>query len=257
MIDSISQWLRDGGDVAAADLIQQCEINTHHVDTCFELAGDRSYDLFDVSVAAPRKVHLSIEESSELSDHINAAIRGQAEADGVYVRDIRWIPLMTTPIAKKDRELDGILKSFDAEQVTRFWQKALARKATDPDGAITAARSMLESVCKHILSSECAVFDPTANLPNLFGTALEAIELAPRQQTDKALRQVMGNCQSIVNGLATIRNEIGDAHGKTKGEDVADSVHAEFVVNLAASVAMLILGQYARRQTLTTPTEVK
>lgn len=251
MIDSIAQWLRDGADDVAAELIEQCAIDTHYVDTCFEMAGDRSYDLFDVTVAAPRRVHKSIESDTAVCDQIESAIRGQAESDGVYVRDIRWVPRMTTATNRKDNELDGVLSSFDAEHVTRFWQKSLARKSTDPDGAITAARSMLESVCKHVLTSEGSVFDTTANLPNLFHSALDAIELAPRQQTDRMLRQVMGNCQAIVNGIASIRNDIGDAHGKTDGEPIADSVHAEFVVNLAASVAMLVLARYDSTQVST------
>lgn len=244
MIGSISQWLRDGDELRAAELVEQCEIDTHYIDTCFELEGERSWNLFDVSIAAPRRVHKTIEVDAEACAQIESAIRGQGESDGVYVRDIRWVPRMTTATDRKDHELDGVLTSFDAEHVTRFWRKSLARKSTDPDGAITAARSLLESVCKHVLTSEGVVFDPTVNLPNLFHSALDAINLSPRQQTDQTLRQVMGNCQAIVNGIASIRNDIGDAHGKAEGELIADSVHAEFVVNLAASVAMLVLSRF-------------
>jgi hypothetical protein len=43
------------------------------------------------------------------------------------------------------------LATLDAEHVKAAWQKALDRRRTDPEGAITAARTMLESVCKLIL----------------------------------------------------------------------------------------------------------
>lgn len=43
------------------------------------------------------------------------------------------------------------LSSIDSERVKRLWTKALERRVSDPDGAITAARTLLESVCKHIL----------------------------------------------------------------------------------------------------------
>ena len=39
-------------------------------------------------------------------------------------------------------------EEFNAEAVHTAWQKALDRRTTDPEGAITASR---ESVCKHIL----------------------------------------------------------------------------------------------------------
>ena len=34
---------------------------------------------------------------------------------------------------------------------TSIWEKALGRRHTDPDGAITTARTLLETVCKRIL----------------------------------------------------------------------------------------------------------
>jgi phage portal protein BeeE len=43
------------------------------------------------------------------------------------------------------------LEGFDPENVKAAWQKALDRRAADPEGAITAARMLLETVCKHIL----------------------------------------------------------------------------------------------------------
>lgn len=248
IIDCISQWLRDGSQNTAAGLIKQCKINLEYVNTFFELAGDRSYDLFDIEVAAPRTVHLSIEKDGSLSEQIEVAIQRCTEANSFRVRDIHWIPWVTTSTRQKDQELDSMLSSYNAEHVTRFWRKALARKANDPDGAITAARSMLESVCKHILAAEDEDFDSSDSLPNLFHSTLSIVKLAPKQHTENALRKVMGNCQSIVSQLAAIRNDIGDAHGKSIDEIVADSIQAEFAVNLAASVAILLLSQYKNQQ---------
>ena len=52
-----------------------------------------------------------------------------------------------------DSTISAKLKSFDAEGVHVIWTKALARRTSDPDGAITAARTLLETVCKHILDN--------------------------------------------------------------------------------------------------------
>lgn len=43
------------------------------------------------------------------------------------------------------------LGALDSDNVHRIWQKALDRRTDDPEGAITAARTLLESVIKHIL----------------------------------------------------------------------------------------------------------
>ena len=44
-----------------------------------------------------------------------------------------------------------VLTRFDSEAVTEAWRIALQRRSSDPAGAITAARTMLESVLKSVL----------------------------------------------------------------------------------------------------------
>src|SRR4051794_12896068 len=50
--------------------------------------------------------------------------------------------------APVDAPAADVLASFDPESVHGLWEKALARRETDPEGAITAARTLLETVCK-------------------------------------------------------------------------------------------------------------
>jgi hypothetical protein len=58
-----------------------------------------------------------------------------------------------------DRSVDEALRAFDPEHVHAAWSKALERRSADPEGAITAARTLLESVCKHILDDENVAYD--------------------------------------------------------------------------------------------------
>ena len=53
--------------------------------------------------------------------------------------------------APADEVITDALKSFNTDGVHAVWSKALERRLTDPDGAITSARTLLETVCKHIL----------------------------------------------------------------------------------------------------------
>lgn len=57
--------------------------------------------------------------------------------------------------ASSTRPVDEVatetLTMLDADHVADLWQKALDRRQRDPEGAITAARTLLESVCKLIL----------------------------------------------------------------------------------------------------------
>jgi hypothetical protein len=50
-----------------------------------------------------------------------------------------------------DSRVAAVLETLSADHIRAAWTKAIARLAADPEGAITAARSLIESVCKLIL----------------------------------------------------------------------------------------------------------
>ena len=56
----------------------------------------------------------------------------------------------TTP---SDAAITAAVQAVDSGYIQEAWQKALERRASDAEGAITAARTLLESVCKHILDA--------------------------------------------------------------------------------------------------------
>src|SRR5690606_3329543 len=70
--------------------------------------------------------------------------------------------------APGDIVVSDALGSFDADGVHAVWTKALARRTTDPEGAITVARTLLETVCKRILDDEGIEYNDTEDLPKLY-----------------------------------------------------------------------------------------
>ncbi len=61
--------------------------------------------------------------------------------------------------APSDLVVTGALEKFDAANVQAAWSKALDRRSSDPEGAITMARTLLESVCKHILDESAVPYE--------------------------------------------------------------------------------------------------
>ena len=140
------------------------------------------------------------------------------------------------------------LEKFDAEHVQRAWNRALERRATDPEGAITAARTLLETVCKHVLDDAKSPYDPNADLPALWRLAASELNLAPQQHQEEVFKQILGGCQSIVNGLGTLRNRVGDAHGQGRKSIRPKARHAELAVNLAGAMASFLTATRDERQ---------
>ena len=139
------------------------------------------------------------------------------------------------------------LQAFDPETVHAIWQKALDRRTDDPEGAITAARTLLETTCKHILDDARVPYPDDADLPKLWALCADTLNLAPQQHQEQVFKAILGNCQSVVNNIAAIRNRVGDAHGQGRKAVKPKPRHAELAVNLAGTMASFLVSTWKER----------
>jgi len=157
-------------------------------------------------------------------------------------------PLLTqleqTATTPSDEVHDQILRKVDSLHVQDAWSKALERRAHDPDGSITAARTLLEAVCKHILDELKVPYEDKIDLPKLYGLVAQGLNLSPSQHTQQVFKQILGGCQTVVEGLGALRNKLGDAHGLGKGGVRPAPRHAELAVNLAGTMATFLLSTW-------------
>ena len=150
-------------------------------------------------------------------------------------------------LAPSDSSVTTALEKFDAAHVQAAWSKALDRRSSDPEGAITSARTLIESVCKHILDEAKVSYDDTADLPKLYKQTAEILKLAPSQHTEQIFKQILGGCTSVVEGLGSLRNRLSDAHGKGRIGIKPAPRHAELAVNLSGTLANYLLATWEAR----------
>jgi|688.fasta_scaffold188716_2 hypothetical protein len=154
--------------------------------------------------------------------------------------------------APSDQVVSLAKQKFDAANVQAAWQKSLDRRASDPEGAITMARTLLESVCKHILEEAAVPYDDSPDLNKLYRQTAEHLNIAPSQHTEQLFKQILGGCTSVVEGLGALRNRLSDSHGKGKVGIKPAPRHAELAVNLAGVLAVYLLATWeARSETAT------
>nr|WP_047579390.1 abortive infection family protein [Methylobacterium sp. ZNC0032] len=134
------------------------------------------------------------------------------------------------------------LSTFDSDGVHTVWTKALARRTTDPEGAITMARTLLETVCKRVLDERNETYDDRADLPDLYKAVATSLNLAPDQHTEAPIKAILGGAMNLVNGLGTLRNRLSDSHGRGGKIPVKPSQrHASLAVNMAGALAAFIV----------------
>lgn len=143
------------------------------------------------------------------------------------------------------KSIDDVLSRLNSDGVNFAWQKALERKSRDPEGAITISRSILETVCKHILHGLSIEFNEiNIELSELYKLTATELNLSPDQHSEKIFKQILGGCSGIVNGLGTLRNKYGDAHGSSPNKIKPQPRHAELAVNLAGTMALFLISTY-------------
>ncbi|MFZ3823401.1 abortive infection family protein [Morganella morganii] len=133
------------------------------------------------------------------------------------------------------------LLSYDEVGVNAAWAKALERRQTDPDGAITASRTLIETVCKHILDEQKVEYNRNLDLQDLYKRVAEELNISVNQHDEIVYKQILKGCSSVVNGLGTLRNRIGDSHGQGKRGVKPSPRHAALAVNMAGTMSLFLI----------------
>lgn len=147
-----------------------------------------------------------------------------------------------------EEEVNTVLKTLNSEGVESVWRKALFRLPEDLDGSITISRTLVETVCKHILEELSEPFDNRDDLPKLYRKVAVRLSLAPEDHDQQVFKQILGGCSSVITGIGTVRNSLGDAHGHGKNHLKPQKRHAKLVVNLAGAMALFLLETYQKNK---------
>jgi hypothetical protein len=129
-------------------------------------------------------------------------------------------------------------------KIAADWRTAQVRAVGDPETAIRAACTMIESVCKHILDDKRETYASDADLGILFKSARKALGLDPDAGTDEMLQRIVGGLNNSVQGIGMLRNRASDAHGKSLGHVALASAHAKLAVNAAGAIVTFLLERW-------------
>lgn len=193
-------------------------------------------------------------QSPGVQTDLAAAINDHLRHDGyrlIIVRRLSGSPVYEVqPVvlgSPAENAISQALADFDPDTVHARWTQALDRQNTDPAGAITLARTLLEDVCKWIIIEAGETYEEKDDLPVLYRKLAKILKLAPDGHTEPVFKQILGSCQSIVESLGSLRNKIGDAHSPGPKKVKPAARHAQLAVNLSGTMATFLVSTWATR----------
>ncbi|QYO75596.1 abortive infection family protein [Devosia salina] len=136
---------------------------------------------------------------------------------------------------------------IDFDTVNHDIERALANSDTDPEDAVTAACSILESVCRSILVELSLPLPAQKDIQGLYKAVREPLGLDPAKAgvpdsiaTD--VRTILGGLNSTIQGIGALRTHGGDAHGRERGARRSiDRRIARLAIHSASAAALFLI----------------
>jgi hypothetical protein len=136
-------------------------------------------------------------------------------------------------------------------------QERLASNRKASDSVLTASRTLVETVCKTLLTLLDVEYDDKTDLQDLSKKLLMALDLHPSTQTVKAMKQTCQGAINMINGIACLRNAHGDAHGREEDEsEVLPFPHAEVAAYLSFALTRFFILSFEARISRKTQAEL-
>lgn len=203
--------------------------------------------------AAARRAASGVLRRCDRPELLWSHLRSVATGDGSWALRRAAVHELLDPVLealeRAPQPADDLVTSaadrLDSESVRDAWTRALERRESEPEGAVTMARTLLESTIKTILDDRDVTYRRQDDLPALYRTVSRELGLAPDGYSEEAFRQILGGCSSVVTGLGSLRNQVSDAHGSGRTRYRAAPRHATLAVNLAGSMALFLIQTHA------------
>lgn len=202
------------------------------------------------AAADPRDFTSDPPRHAAVLDHLNLVLRYdgfELQQQGLKVRLV--VAGHATPVVE---QLSGMVETISFDTVQRDLDRALASIEADPEDAITAACSTIESVCRSILIELGEPLPAKKDVQGLFNAVKGPLGLSPdRSDLDPLIagdvRTTLGGLATVIQGVGALRTHAGDAHGRERGYARVDARIGRLSIHAASTVALFLIETWQRK----------
>jgi hypothetical protein len=146
----------------------------------------------------------------------------------------------------------GAADILNFDTVSRDLDRALGSAKDDPEDAVTAASSTIESVCRSILIELGLGLPEKKDIKGLFAAVRKPLGLSSdRADFDPLIaddvRKILNGLATVVEGIGALRTHGGDAHGRERGYTRIDQRIASLSIHAASTVALFLIETWQRK----------
>lgn len=202
------------------------------------------------AAADPRDFAHDPPRHTAVLENLNNALRYdgfELQQQGTKVRLV--VAGHSTPVIAT---LSGVAETISFDTVKLDLERALGSIDSDPEDAITAACSTLESVCRSILIELGQPLPAKKDVSGLFNAVKQPLALSPdRSDLDPQIaadvRTTLGGLATVIQGVGALRTHAGDAHGRERGYARVDARIARLAIHAASTVALFLIETWQRK----------
>src|SRR5690606_16453788 len=137
------------------------------------------------------------------------------------------------------------------DSVKEDFEKSLEAVESDPEGAVTAACSTVESVCKCLLDDMKAKYPNKQDIQGLVTAVNGRLNLSPGRKDLPAeiaadIKLILSGLISVTSGIGALRTHGGDAHGRGQKRYRLDARIARLAIHAASTVSLFYIETWKR-----------
>lgn len=146
-----------------------------------------------------------------------------------------------------------ISSEWTLDTVEREFSRAFDNLETDPEAAVTAACSMLESVFRSIINARPEIEMPKSmEIKRLYNAVRDPLGLSPSKDVQESeiqadVRTILSALGNAIQGIGALRTHSGTAHGRERGFQRLDPRIARLAVGSASTLALFLIETWERK----------
>jgi len=156
------------------------------------------------------------------------------------------VDLMTGEEFVDANELNKLSFEYISDQLAKCKDKI---GNEDYAGAVTNARTLIESTCLYILHELNIEYESKGNLTDMYKRVAKELKMEASLYNDENLKKIISGSISIIDGIAGLRNAYSDSHGSSPAKNYRiEKRHAVLIVNLAKTVSEFLVGSWQSKR---------